>query len=175
MNRALNHVPVHVPGEGEFSEEDEFLMDPILDSLFSDVVMAYDALAHIEAHGISVALRWKRKGGKSQGKAVFAKCQKPSGLLKHFAGVDFVIWLAADNIESEDWSTVQIGKLLYHEARHIGWDEGDDEHDPHAVMVGHQVELFLGEIADTGAWERSRDALSKDFQAPGLIERSRER
>lgn len=175
MNRAMTHVPVRVPTEGEFADDDDFLADPALDALFMDVVSAYDALWHIEQHGIRVALRWKKKGGKSQGKPVLAKCQKPSGLLKHFAGVDFVIWLAADNIEAESWSTVQIGKLMYHEARHIGWDEGDDDHDPHPVMVGHHIELFLGEIADTGAWERTRDALAKDFQTPDLIERSRQR
>jgi hypothetical protein len=63
-------------------------------------------------------------------------------------------------------------KLLYHEARHIGWDEGDDEHDPKAVLVKPDLELFLGEIADVGLWNRTLDALSKDFQQPGLVERS---
>lgn len=175
MNRAITHVPVRVPDDGDFPEDDEFLADEVLDQLFLDVVNAYEALSVIEDHGIRVAVRWKKKGGKSQRKLVLAKCVKPSGLLAHFCKVDFVIWLAAENIKIESWSTVQIGKLLYHEARHIGWDPGDDEHDAHPVLVAHDLELFLGEISDTGAWERGRDALARDFQHPDLLARSKER
>jgi hypothetical protein len=175
MNRALIHVPVRVPDESDFPDDDEFLPDEILDQLLLDVVGAYEALRLIEDHGISIAVRWKKKGGKSQRRLVYAKCVKPSGLLAHFCKVDFVIWVAADNVKIESWSTVQIGKLLYHEARHIGWDPGDDEHDAHAILHGHDVELFLGEVADTGAWERGRDALAKDYQHPDVLARSLER
>jgi hypothetical protein len=172
MNGAGLPLTVRVPGEGDFDEGADFLDDPALDALLLDVVGAYEALGHIEEHGISVRALWKKKGGKSKGALTYGKCVKPSGLLAHFCDVDFVIWLGADNVELESWTTVQIRKLLYHEARHIGWDEGDDEHDPKAVILAHDVELFLGEVADTGAWERRRDALGKDFQQPDLFSRS---
>lgn len=162
-------VPVRVPSEADFGDGEDFLDDPLL-----DVVGAYPALRHIEDHGISVRALWKRKGGKSHGSLTYAKCVKPSGLLAHFCKVDFVIWVAADNVELEGWTTVQLSKLLYHEARHIGWDEGDDDHDPKAKLVGHDLELFLGELSDTGAWERRRDAVSAETRRPEFVQRSLE-
>jgi hypothetical protein len=166
---------VRVPGEADFPDDDDFLDDPALDALLLDVVGSYEALRAIEDHGIGVRALWKKKGGKSKGALTYGKCVKPSGLLAHFCTVDFVIWLAADNVETEGWTTTQIRKLLYHEARHIGWDEGDDDHDPKAILKAHDIELFLGEVADTGAWERRRDALGLDYQHPDLIARSKER
>jgi hypothetical protein len=167
---------VRVPGEADFPDDDDFLDDPALDALLLDVVGSYEALRAIEDHGIGVRALWKKKGGKSKGALTYAKCVKPTGLLAHFCrGVDFVIWLAADNVELESWTTVQIRKLLYHEARHIGWDEGDDEHDPKAVLKAHDLEIFLGELSDTGAWERRRDAVAAETLRPDFAARSQDR
>lgn len=168
-------LTVRVPGEADFEDDDDFLDDSALDALLMEVVSSYEALRHIEDHGISVHALWKKKGGKSKGALTYAKCVKPTGLLAHFCSVDFVIWLAADNVELEGWTTVQIRKLLYHEARHIGWDSGDDDHDPKAVLKAHDLEIFLGEMADTGAWERRRDAVAAETLRPDFIARSKDR
>lgn len=37
------------------------------------------------------------------------------------------------------------------------------------VILGHDVELFVGEIEDTGAWEHFRQALGADFKQSGLF------
>ena len=161
-------ITVRVPSEDDFGGAD-FLPDAALDALFDDVVSSYRRLGHIEDHGIQVSVLWKRKGGKSKGSATYGKCQKPSGLLAHFCTADFVIWLGADTIAEQEWTTDQIRKLVYHEARHIGWDDGDEEHDPKAVILGHDVELFVGEVEDTGAWEHFRQALGVDFKQAGLF------
>lgn len=168
-------LTVRVPGEADFGEDDEFLDDPSLDALLIDVVGSYDALRHIEDHGISIHALWKKKGGKSKGALTYGKCVKPSGLLAHFCTVDFVIWLGADNVETESWTTAQIRKLLYHEARHIEWDPGDDTHDPKAVIKGHDLELHYGELLDTGAWERGRDTIAAETMRPEFLARSKDR
>lgn len=168
-------LTVRVPGEADFDEKDDYLVDQVLDALFAEVVGSYERLGHIEEHGISVALRWKKKGGKSKGKLTYVKCEMPSGLLAHFCKSDFVIWVAADNVETESWTTVQIRKLLYHAARYIGWDFGDEEHDPHPVLLTHDISLFHGEMFDTGAWERNRDQLAYETQQPEFIARSKDR
>lgn len=175
MATASMPLTVRVPSDADFGEGDEFLDDPALDALLVEVVGSYETLRHIEDHGISVRALWKKKGGKGKGALTYGKCVKPSGLLAHFCNVDFVIWLGADNVETESWTSVQIRKLLYHEARHIGWDEGDDEHDPKAVLKAHDLELFLGELADTGAWEGRRDAMAAETMRPEFLTRSRER
>lgn len=175
MTSAPTVVPVRVPRESDFDEDDDFLDDQILDALLLDVIGSYEALRHIEEHGISVRAVWRKKGGKSKGKLVYTRCVQPTGLLAHFCTVDFVVWVAADNVFLESWTTVQIRKLLYHAARYIGWAEGTDEHDAHAVLLQHDLELFLGEITDTGMWDRKRDALAHELQQSGVLERSMER
>lgn len=163
-------LTVRVPDESEFDGGD-FLDDPALGGILDELVRQYDRLAVIEDHGISVSVLWKRKGGKKQGAPTFAKCQKPSGLLAHFCTSDFVIWLGADNIAEQEWTTDQIRKLLYHEARHIGWGDGDPEKDEPGkpIILGHDIELFAGEVEDTGAWEHFRQVLAVDFKQAGLI------
>ena len=164
-------ITVRVPDEADFDGGD-YMADAGLDAMLADCVSRYTRLSVIEDHGINVSVLWKRKGGKKQGGPVVAKCQKPSGLLAHFCTSDFVIWLGADHVRDLEYTTDQIGRLLYHEARHIGWDDGDPD-DPEAVgkaiILGHDIELFLGEVEDTGAWEDFRQALGKDFQQAGLF------
>jgi hypothetical protein len=165
-------VPVRVPREADFDGED-FLADEVLDQLFVDVLARYERLRVIAEHDIDVVVLWKRKGGRSQGAAVFGKCVKSSGLVKHFGRAQFVIWLAADHCEEAEYTRPQIEKLLYHGARHIGWQEPTDinvDGEGKPIIVGHDVELFLGEVEDTGAtWERFRRLLGIEFRQPGLF------
>lgn len=162
-------VSIRVPTEEDFFGAD-FMEDAALTTLFWDVVQSYRRLRDVIAeHDISVSVLWKRKGGKKQGAPTFAKCQKPSGLLGHFCTSQFVIWVGADNLAEWEWTTDQIRKLLYHEARHIGWDDGDEEHEAKPIILGHDVELFSGEVEDTGAWEHFRQVLATDFKQAGLL------
>jgi len=164
-------IAVQVPAEMDFMGAD-FLADTALTELFAEVVEQYPRLQHIIDHDISVSVLWKRKGGKKQGAPTFAKCVKPSGLAGHFCPAAFAIWLGADTIAEQEWTTEQIAKLLYHEARHIGWqdpDEDDEDGEGKAIILGHDVELFVGEVEDTGAWEHFRRELGKDFQQAGLF------
>lgn len=161
---------VQVPVEMDFGGGD-FLADAALTALFWEVVSDYPRLRHITDHDIGVTVLWKRKGGKKQGAPTFAKCVKPSGLAGYFCPTAFAIWLGADTIAEAGWITEQIAKLLYHEARHIGWEEpgDDDEGEGKAIILGHDVELFVGEVEDTGAWEHFRNQLAQDFQQAGLF------
>lgn len=164
-------VTVQVPAEMDFLGAD-FLADTALTALFAEVVEQYPRLHHIVDHDISVTVLWKRKGGKKQGAPTMAKCVKPSGLAGHLCPTPFAIWLGADNIAEQEWTTEQIAKLLYHEARHIGWedpDEDDEDGEGKAIILGHDVELFVGEVEDTGAWEHFRRQLGRDFQQAGLF------
>ena len=51
----------------------------------------------------------------------------------------------------------------------------DDEHEPKAVLVGHTLELFHGELLDTGAWEGRREVIASETRHAAFVERSRER
>lgn len=162
-----------VPDENEFDPDADYLDAADLDDLLAAIVGRYAALDAIERHGIAVSVLWKKKGGRSRGRPTFGKCQKASGLLAHYCRADFVIWLAADHVKAEEWTTEQVAKLLYHQARHIGWEDGEEAEDGSVeegkpILVGPDLALFSGEIADTGAWERLRSRLASDFAQPGL-------
>jgi hypothetical protein len=175
MNRPTTYVPVRIPTQADFDACDDFLDDEVLDGLLLAVIGRYEALRHIEDHGISVRALWKRKGGKSKGRMIYAKCEEPAGLFAHFVkGLDFVIWVAADNVALEGWTTVQVAKELYHAARHIGWDPGDEEHEGRAILQAPNLSLFYGELSDTGAWEKRRAVIAAEVADPGFIARSKE-
>lgn len=173
MVAATMPLTVRVPAEEDFDGAD-FLDDEVLETLFLDVVHRHPRLAVINDRGITVRVLWKRKGGRSAGRAVYGKCTKSSGLIRHFGKVDVVIWVAADHCAAAEYTTPQVEKILYHEGRHIGWEEPNDinaDGDGHVVLLGHDVELFLGEVEDTGAsWERFRRLLGIEFRQPGLFD-----
>ena len=107
---------------------------------------------------------WKRKGGQRSGKAIEGKCQKPSGLLKHYSDKDFIIWLAADHCRNAGYDARQIEALLFHELQHIGSDEDEDSGEVTPVLVGHDFEGFLTEVTEYGMWSHDVIAMGHAFQ-----------
>jgi hypothetical protein len=43
------------------------------------------------------------------------------------------------------------------------------------VLKAHDLELFLGELSDTGAWERRRDEVAAETLLPDFLARSKNR
>lgn len=128
-------------------EEDEFVDAPDITRIGSALISAYEAtFGHLQSR--EIAWLWKRKGGASGGKATLGKCQKPTGLLRHFAGADFVIWLAADHCRDHRLTAHQVEALVYHELLHAGEDEGGKP-----VILPHDFTGFLREVREYGAWK----------------------
>lgn len=166
-----------VPSETAFDGAD-FLEDDELQALLLDVVEAYDRLSSVIAeHEIDVVAVWKRRGGTSGGVSVFGSCVKTGGLLRHFAERPFVIWLAADHIEAAQWSVEQVRRELYHRARFIGWqapNDADEDGEGHAIKVRPELQVFVDEVSDTGAWESFRRRVGAEFRQPTLFGVERE-
>lgn len=97
---------------------------------------------------LAVAYRWKREGGDAGGKATLGKCVKTAGLVKHFGGVDFVIWLAADHCRSLRLTRWQVEALVYHELLHT---ERDEKGKP--IVIPHDFAGFAKEIEHYGLWQ----------------------
>ena len=114
---------VYIPEYGEFPGEDEFVKSSSL------VDLAYRLIESKATwlKGRSIAFLWKKTGGKTKGKPTLGKCEKPSGLLKHFADYDFVIWLGADNMRAAKFGQTEIEAALYHELQHA-WIDEDERH-----------------------------------------------
>jgi hypothetical protein len=137
--RLTIHVPV--PDEGHFPA-DGFLSAPELDTLLERLAQEYpDVFGALEM--VTVRCMWKQKGGTSHGRAKTGWTVKQTGLNRHFADCDFVLWLAADHVRDLG---LNVRSLLFHEAQHCGYEEGEDGAEGKPVYVGHDAELFAADI-----------------------------
>lgn len=139
----------HIPEDDEFDDVDfmtgEYIT-AVANNLFATKVKWIADL--------SIVYLWKRKGGYGKGKAVLGKCQRPTGILKHFANYDFVIWLAADNMRDANFRELQVEATLYHELCHAGHDLKGNP-----VVIPHDYEGFCAEIMEYGLWRSDLKAM----------------
>ena len=169
IDRALAAMPLSAPSESQFGEDDDFIPSAALTERAMALARRHRGLlGHYE--GLSVLFLWKRTGGKSKGKGVFGKTVKPSGLLKHFAQTEFVIWLAADHCREARYGDREIEALLFHEMNHIGMSDEDDEGNPSVpVLVPHDVEMFRSEVEVYGLWDEQLRDVAPAFKQAALL------
>lgn len=148
----------NVPSDARFeSLNREFLSDPELDRMAADLRIHRSRYLS-SARDARIVCLWKRKGGKTAGNLTLGKCIKASGLAAFFAAeaesepVDYIIWLAADNIREEGLLAWQVEALMFHELLHIDQSESKDG-ETTWTTVGHDAELFVPEIAVYGLWK----------------------
>jgi hypothetical protein len=144
-----------VPNDMEFAKaQAEFLDSPELAFMASRIIESHKLKL---ADQVTVTYLWKRKGGASSGKVVFGKCTKTSGMVEYFAAqtrrshVDYIIWLAADNVRGSGMAAWQIEALLHHEILHIT-AEYDKNDEIKLGVVGHDWEGFDANISAYGLW-----------------------
>jgi hypothetical protein len=147
-----------VPWDTAFADDD-FLAVPELTTIGAALVKRYPEFGFLK--DARIEYRWKRKGGRSQGRDTYGKCVKTSGALRHFARCDYLIWVAADHVRESAWSNLQLEALLYHELCHCGCEIDDDEKSPaygdmRLTIRGHDDEVFLDELRRYGAWNSRR-------------------
>lgn len=97
---------------------------------------------------LKITYLWQAKGGKSNGQAVYGKCQKPAGLLRHYTRSDIVIALAANWALGAALTRFQIEAILFHELLHIQIDE-----ETGAISLrGHDIAEFAEGVEEYGFW-----------------------
>ena len=122
-----------------------------------------DLLGHVGDYQIEYL--WKKKGGKRLGANRMGACGKPSGLLKHYAATDFVIWLAADHLREENYTQDQIEALMFHELSHIAVPEEDESGDlTPPKLAPHDFEGFVADVERYGFWEPSLKRMGRAVQ-----------
>ena len=126
----------------EYGNPAEFIPAPDLEQRAEQLITRHKRFSHLD--DFEVIYLWKAEGGASGGSATLGKCQKPSGLLKHFSQAHFVIWLAADHARKRLLSANQLEGILYHELCHAGVVEGKP------VIVPHDWAGFAAEIEEYG-------------------------
>jgi hypothetical protein len=146
------------PRDEQFEEAgDDFLPAPDLERIGSALIAGHEArFGHLQSR--EVVFLWKRKGGAAGGKPTLGKCQRPTGLLKHFAGVDFVIWAAADHCRAVQMAAYQVEGLLFHELLHAG-----EDNEGRAVIWPHDFTGFRAEVEEYGAWKPDLSDAARSF------------
>jgi hypothetical protein len=147
-----------VPDEKAFDLGGEFLdaqgCDKIAEALIKDR-KCFESLREA-----TIIYLWKKKGSEKP-KMVLGKCQRPSGLLGHFSGADFIIWFAANNCRGiTRW---QMEALIFHELKHARKEDGE------AVTVPHDWEGFAEEIERYGLWKRDIQPIAAAISGALLI------
>jgi hypothetical protein len=139
-----------IPQIKEFSESEFISADDVLLPFYEALRRHFhDEFWFLEE--ARVKLFWKEKGGSSGGSDTLGKCQKPSGLLRHYSDCDFIIWIAADHCRARGFTNWQILALLYHEMRHTNFDNNTGK----LTLQGHQFEGFVDELERFGGWRLS--------------------
>lgn len=149
------HDRPFVPPDDHFGEED-FLESRELEHLGRALIRRWGELGFLERFAAEdrIAFVWKRKGGKSGGRAVLGKCQRPTGLLRFFSNQEFVIWIAADYAKAFGWTNLQLEALLYHELKHCAFEIDLKTGEMTLTVQGHDDQLFWDELRRYGAWKQ---------------------
>jgi hypothetical protein len=163
--------PLKVPSDSIFGDDGEFAVSTALAQRARLLIERHpDHLDNIA--DLSVVYLWKKQGGKSKGRATFGKCSKPSGLLKHFAECQFVIWLAADHCRAAEFGDREIEALLFHEMLHMGVSEADENtgRGGGPTLVPHELEVFRAEVEIYGLWAPDLKEVGPAFQQASLFD-----
>lgn len=142
-----------MPGIGEFWEA------PDLEDLAEKLIAAKLP----DFPECEVRYLWKGKGSRTNGKAVFGKTLKTSGLTGYFGHSDYVIWLAADFVGDTPFSNFQVEALLYHELLHVSVEEDENGNRKLGVRA-HDFEGFREEIEEYGFWDSDTRAIARTIQ-----------
>ncbi len=172
MTEAMGSREIRVPGSGEFGEYD-FLEAPDLWALSEDLMRHWPEMDHLRLFRGRVL--WRKKGSMSGGRAVLAKCQLTSGLLRHFCDADWIVTVAADFARQGEKDGGWFEALLYHELAALELVMEDDEdgemvavEPPHLRARAHEFEGYVMELRRYGAWEEGLEAAKVAFEEPML-------
>lgn len=173
---ASTHMPVRVPSEAEFGEKGEdqvdFLPADAIERLARALIARHQNLfGHL--NGLRVLCLWRRQGGKKAGKAVFGKCEKPSGLTRYLSGgeegepYDFIVTLSADHCRDAGYGTAELEALTFHELSHTTLEEKEDKEGnvtTKPALTGHDFEGFRAEVEHFGFWQPDLVQMSRAVQ-----------
>lgn len=121
-----------------------YIEAPDLEAVADDVIESWP-----EFHGLQelrIRVLWKDKGTPK----AMGMCKKAPADWRAIMGVDYLIWVGAEDVRSNYFTRRQVEALLYHELCHI---EVDDETEKLRIAP-HDAEVFYMEFRRYGIWRR---------------------
>lgn len=160
------------PGDGQFIDElgepIDFLAAEPLQKMAHRLINECPEFSHLA--NCSIAYLWKRKGGKSGGRAILGKATIASGLLAHLTELNAVIWLAADHIRTAHRTGMQMEAALYHYLSEIDQDV-DDDGNATWTRRSPDVQVYIAEVKKYGLWRADLEHLGKAMAQLRLFEK----
>lgn len=155
--------PVPIPEDHHFIDDEDhetdFLQAQELRGIALNLINTHETRFSHLANASFVVL-WKRIGGSKAGKFTLGQTQRTGGLVRFYAEVEFVIWLAADHLRILKPDRKQIDALLFHELCHIAWDPMKGRR----YIVGHDFQGFIAEVKEYGAWMKDLELAARVMQ-----------
>lgn len=147
LKAVLDDSPFPIPDAKQFEDNGLEFLEASDIARVAYRVMESKPLYFTHAANLDIQYLWKRTGGKDGGRTKLGACQKPSGLLRYFAGVDFIIWIGADTCRDAQLTHQQMEALVFHELLHVSLDDNDKP-----MVRPHDFEGFAAEITEYGFW-----------------------
>ena len=135
----------------------DFIPAPDIEAIAKMLTERHEHLGWLK--GVRVSYLWRCKGGASGGKATFGQCQKASGLIRHYSGVSFVVWLAWDHCDTAAVTRRQVEALVYHQLLHADRTEKGKP-----AVAPHDFEGFTRELEVYGPWQADLQRMVKVSQ-----------
>ncbi|HLJ26575.1 MAG TPA: putative metallopeptidase [Candidatus Angelobacter sp.] len=142
-----------VPSKHDFEVQGDWIQASGCEKIAKALIESRASLAPLV--DANIAYLWKASGGSRKGKVILGTCQRPSGLLRYFSAMDFVIWFGADNCRDSALDYWQMEALVFHELKHAGME------DEVPVSLPHDFEGFAEEIRLYGLWKRDIVGIAK--------------
>lgn len=141
------------------TRELHFLPAPELEAVANELIAELHEFRHLRVRRL--LCRWKREGGRANGRARLTGSQKLSGLLADTTGAQWLVWVAADHLGAGTLTAWQFEALVYHELMHIRAGDGVRDHD----FVG-----FIGELERYGMWRLDLQAAGEALRQLTMFE-----
>lgn len=152
-----------IPETEQFDERgDDFIEAPEIARVGHALIAERPEFAFLQ--NATIEFVWRRKGGTSNGNIVLGKAVKPSGLVKHYSGADFVFWFAADHLRDSHPTAWQMEALIDHELRHAHEEDGKFS------LGGHDFEGFAAELHHYGFYQESLRLIKRATRQMPLFE-----
>lgn len=146
-----------VPAKGDFEVQGDWIHASGAEKIGQQLIQECKSLNSLD--GANISYLFKKSGGSRNGKAILGMCTRPSGLLRFFSGMHFVIWFGADNLRDRAINRWQMEALIFHELKHAEMDGQGEGETP--VIRPHDFEGFGEEITRYGFWRRDAELIGK--------------
>lgn len=131
------------PQDTEFGNADylvSFDLDQIIVDLIKKNPQQFGHLASFEILSV-----WRKKGGKSKGRAIMGACIKPSGLVTAYTAADYIVSVSADHVREYQLQGRELESVVFEQLCKAGVDEKGNP-----ILWDYDFQGFASQVREYG-------------------------